>query len=155
MEDEYSNSNEQDTKNKNSTTKIDKYASKEVIMEIVGEEEDLSMNKTQKSKKIEKDQDLSMSLKSAKNEKEEENFISNNSLMEEFNKNLDEVKILQEVKPLNTKGSRFEEFLSKNLIPNAFEKIFSEVITKNIKQEDYFSYTSSRLKDMSKEMKKN
>ena len=87
------------------------------------------------------------------------NFLTQNQLNKEnatieaeLSKNPMETKLLNTVLTLNTSGSKFEKYLIDNLIPNAFSKIFSELITKEINKEDYFAYTAARLNEIHKEV---
>jgi hypothetical protein len=48
----------------------------------------------------------------------------------------------------------FENYLKDTGISDGFELIFTELLMKNIKKEDYFSYTASRLRDMGRKLDK-
>lgn len=81
---------------------------------------------------------------------EEEEEIK--KLREDFSNQMERRKILDAIRPLDTTGSRFEEFIFKNLIPEAFNKIFGELLSKNIKPDDFYAYASSRLCEISENL---
>ncbi len=100
----------------------------------------------------------------SKNETATQNIIDVKSknkkdqkLTEEINKkNISDKKSNPEIsesrKKNKEKVDEFQKYLSESGLPQAFELIFSELISKGIKQENYFSYTSMRLRQIGKEI---
>lgn len=141
--------------------KAEKYKSNNIIEEVVGEEEDHSLLKTNNNSMInnlaEKEKVSNNNIKSNNSSSKEidqqnkPNLNLNNDFTIEFDKNLEHRNLLDKTKLLNTSGTKFETYLLNNLIPNAFNKIFAELITKNVKSEDFFAYTAARLNEIGKE----
>jgi hypothetical protein len=52
------------------------------------------------------------------------------------------------------KAADLEDYLKDKGISAGFELIFTELILKEIKKEDYFSYAASRLRDMGRKLEK-
>jgi hypothetical protein len=63
------------------------------------------------------------------------------------------VKTTKPTKPKISVGE-VENYLKDTQISDGFELIFTELLMKNIKPEDYFSYTASRLRDMARKFDK-
>jgi hypothetical protein len=66
-----------------------------------------------------------------------------------------EVKPEKSTKPTKPTAVDVENYLKDNGISDGFELIFTELLIKNIKPEDYFSYTASRLRDMGRKLDNN
>lgn len=134
--------------------KAEKYKTNTVIEEVVGEEEDHSLLKTNNNSMINTmiDKDKVKEQESEyKETKDPVKLNLNSDFSIEFEKNLEHRELLDKTKVLNTSGTKFESFLIENMIPNAFNKIFAELITKNVKSEDFFAYTAARLNEIGKE----
>lgn len=160
---EYSNLVTKNKLKESQKLKAEKYKSDNIIEEMVGEEEDPSLLiKTNNIENLDNKTEGKFSI----NENDENSSINNTNrkvflnndddkekeqLMKEFENNLERRKFLNTISNLNTTGTKFEAFLIKNLIPNAFNKIMSELIVKNVKKEDYFAYTAARLNEIGKE----
>jgi hypothetical protein len=82
----------------------------------------------------------------------------NSKVLEEAsNKKSNDKKISQDMnsdtrKKNKEKVDEFQKYLSESGLPEAFELIFSELISKGIKQENFYSYTAMRLRQIGKEV---
>jgi len=70
---------------------------------------------------------------------------------EEYNKSKDP-KVMMENIDLKSKSYNLEKYLKETGIPLAFQEIFSELLIKKVKIENYFSYTAMRLRQMNHEI---
>jgi hypothetical protein len=82
----------------------------------------------------------------------------NSKIPEETNKksNLDKKSNqdnnLETRKKNKEKVDDFQKYLSESGLPQAFELIFAELISKGIKQDNFYSYTAMRLRQIGKEI---
>ena len=59
---------------------------------------------------------------------------------------------LEKVKIRKTQANAFEKYLKDTGIANAFQMIFSELISKKINTEDFYSYSAARLRQIGREV---
>ena len=59
---------------------------------------------------------------------------------------------INEINIINKKNKKIENLIEEAGIPTAFNLIFSELISKQIMPENFFKYTSLRLKELGKEI---
>ena len=72
---------------------------------------------------------------------------------EKINKQSNQSKVVDpETSFGKTFSKEFEEYIENSGLTLAFELIFSEITTKNIKQENQFQYTAIRLRQIGKEL---
>ena len=93
------------------------------------------------------------------------NYIENNknttkqdvkSFTNEFN-DLSDIKRnnkveVEKVKIKKTQANAFENYIRETGISSAFQLIFTELLVKEIKEEDYFTYAASRLRQIGREV---
>ena len=134
-----------------------------------------SDNVSHSSKKTssKKNSQMSQSLKQSGNEEQSEhssnNKSNNNNDNISNNKSMNMSQALSENKQyLNTSEGRreqlnqielrqiqanaFENYINDTGISTAFQLIFSELITKKIPVENYYTYTASRLREIGREL---
>lgn len=59
---------------------------------------------------------------------------------------------VEKIKIRKTQGTAFDKYLNDTGIPVAFQLIFTELLSKKIAPENYFSYTAARLKTIGREV---
>ena len=59
---------------------------------------------------------------------------------------------VEKVKIKKTQAIAFENYIRETGISSAFQLIFTELLIKDMKEEDYFSYAASRLRQIGREV---
>ena len=106
---------------------------------IIGKKSKKGKNK---SKSKDKDQ---------KRKNKSKNKIRQETLENEDDKNF-EIPSINEINKFDTKNKKIENLIEECGIPMAFNVIFSELIYKQITPDNFFLYTSLRLKELGKEI---
>jgi hypothetical protein len=78
--------------------------------------------------------------------------IKDNENDMDFNNQIKKREELEKVKIRRTQANNFEKYVNETGIGNAFQLIFTELITKKISMEDYFSYSAGRLRQIGREV---
>ena len=89
--------------------------------------------------------------KSKEKDKKKKNKIKNKENEEEKKIEIPPINDLYNIK---SKNKKIENQIEEYGIPMAFNLIFSELISKQIMPENFFTYTSLRLKELGKEIEK-
>ena len=58
----------------------------------------------------------------------------------------------EEIQARQNNANNFERYISESGIALAFQLVFSELVSKHIQPENYFSYTAMRLRQIGKEV---
>ena len=158
------------TSSKSIERNINRYKSDTIIDELVDEEDKASFSKSKKSIKesiikddkdnmdnnknnvIKEDDKENVKIINTINETSKiHNEVSNTNKSQDNNKtNLKDILQSIEITSLNTSGTKLEEYLLTNSIPQSFNLIFTELIIKKINPSNYFAYTASRLQELNK-----
>jgi hypothetical protein len=59
---------------------------------------------------------------------------------------------IEKVKIKKTQAMLFDNYMKESGISTSFQLIFTELLVKNIKEEDHFTYAASRLRQIGREL---
>ena len=92
--------------------------------------------------------------KKEKKKKKKSKSRSKNETKENFKEEQKQIEIppINDIYKIDPKNKKIENLIEECGIPMAFNVIFSELITKQIMPENFFKYTSLRLKELGKEI---
>ena len=102
-------------------------------------------------KKIKKEKKSKSKDKDKKNKIKSINKTNENAQEKEEENNI-EIPPLNEINKFEPKNKKIENLIEECGIPMAFNVIFSELISKQIMPENFFTYTSMRLKELGREI---
>ena len=103
-------------------------------------------------KKIKKEKNKSKSKEKDKKKKIKSINKAKENSQEKVEENNIEIPSVNEINKYEPKNKKIENLIEECGIPMAFNVIFSELISKQIMPENFFSYTSLRLKELGREI---
>ncbi len=103
-------------------------------------------------KKIKKEKNKSKSKEKDKKKKIKSINKAKENSQEKVEENNIEIPSVNEINKFEPKNKKIENLIEECGIPMAFNVIFSELISKQIMPENFFTYTSLRLKELGREI---